>query len=857
MASVKQILEVEGKSLPVSNLDKILYPEAQFTKGQVIDYYTRVSPFILPHLQDRPVTMKRFPDGVDGKFFYQKNAPIYMPEWIPTFAVSRRSRNQKINYILLNDLPALIWSANFANLEIHPFLHQVPKTDQPTHIAFDLDPGEGTNILECARVALILRDVLKDMGLECFPKVSGSKGIQIYVPLNTNITYESTQPFAHAMAQFLEERESDLIISKMPKHLRAGKVFIDWSQNSETKTTICVYSLRAKTGIPYVSMPVEWKELSAAIKAGKKDRLYWQAADALKRIEKKKDLFQPVLNLKQKLPTEVMAYFQKSSSSKGRKRVNGKLSAYQAKRNFSRTPEPEDDKAQNKILKAGHRFVIQKHAASHLHYDFRLEMEGTLKSWAVPKGPPYKLNEKRLAMPTEDHPLGYLDFEGVIPKGQYGGGTVMVWDIGTYKVIDGHYQKGFLHITLEGKKLIGEWALLRSRKEKREVWFLSKIKKSMKPPSRKIEDSSALTNRSMEEIAAHPHVSWTSNYNSDQLEPESTLDLKALPASDLQFVDPMLAKLVDKPPNGSDWQYEVKWDGYRALVVRNKNRTIVYSRRGNILNRRFPTIANACAGLPDGCMVDGEIVAFGENGEPSFNLLQNSRGSYRKLHFYIFDLITYDSKDVRSLSFSDRRLLLERSVIPNLNEPVQLSDTFPATPEFLSAVKEQGLEGIVAKRINSSYESGQRSGAWMKYKTYHGQELVIGGYIPGNHGFDSLLIGYFDNEDKLIFITKLRNGFSPAIRRAVAAKFKGLETKTCPFANLPERRNARKGEALTAEVMRKCRWLEPKLVAQVEFTEWTPTNNLRHSSFAGLRDDKDPHTVRREREERITLPKSQ
>lgn len=503
MAKPKQYLEVEGREVAISNPEKVLYPVAHFTKAQVIDYYVRIAPYILPHLKDRPVTMKRFPDGVNGEFFYEKNAPKFTPAWVKTFAVSAQGRNTKINYILINDLPTLIWSANLANLEIHPFLHRAPEISRPTHVVFDLDPGEGTGVLECARVALLLRDVLKDLGLESFPKVSGSKGLQVYIPLNTNITYDSTQPFARALAQFLEDRYPELVVFKMPKHLRSGKVFIDWSQNAEFKTTVGVYSLRAKSERPYVSMPIEWRELSTALKADDKERLYWEPADALERIKKRGDLFASVLRLKQRLPADVAAYFDRSKlpSKAGKRTPAIALRKYEEKRDFSKTPEPAPNGAQQRGQDGSRQFVIQKHAASRLHYDFRLEMKDTLKSWAVPKGLPSKLNEKRLAMPTEDHPMEYLDFEGVIPKGQYGGGTVMVWDIGTYELIKGDYSKGFLHIYLEGKKLKGEWALVRSRKGEREVWFLSKVGKSAKKLLKKIENRSALSDRTMDEIA--------------------------------------------------------------------------------------------------------------------------------------------------------------------------------------------------------------------------------------------------------------------------------------------------------------------------------------------------------------------
>jgi len=510
----KQEFTVNGRKIPVTNLDKVLYPAAHFTKGQVIDYYIRVADFILPQLRDRPVTLKRFPDGVRGEFFYEKDAPKFTPDWIRTFPVPRRGRSHTdINYIVIDDLPTLVWLANLANLEIHPFLHRVPHLDRPTAIVFDFDPGEGANVLDCARVAFLVRDLLAELNLKSFPKVSGSKGLQLYVPLNVpSATYTVTQPFAKTLAELVAERHPDLVVATMAKAGRRGKVFIDWSQNSDFKTTVGVYSLRAKAAQPFVSMPVDWQELEDSVKADDADHLYFKPKAALQRLEKLGDIFKPVLSLRQKLPEEFLNQLRKTSANR-QTRVPRSLEEYRRKRDFTKTREPVPAPVRRSRQGSARRFVIQKHAASHLHYDFRLEMHETLKSWAVPKGPPYKRGEKRLAMPTEDHPLSYIDFEGTIPKGQYGGGTVMVWDIGTYELIEGDYYKGYLHFFLSGRKLTGEWQLIRGRKEgeKRDVWYLGKITASMRPVSQKRDDESAITGRSIEEIRTSSDAVWHSN----------------------------------------------------------------------------------------------------------------------------------------------------------------------------------------------------------------------------------------------------------------------------------------------------------------------------------------------------------
>ncbi len=486
-----------------THLEKIYFPQGGFTKGEMIQYYLAAAPYLLPHLKNRPVTMIRFPDGVTGEKFYEKNAPKFAPSWIKTFRVPRRHEPGEINYILINDAATLAWCANLAALELHPFLHRVPKLDQPTHVAFDLDPGEGADILTCARVAFLVKEILDGLSLASFPKVSGSKGLQIYVPLNRPVTYDATGTFAKAVAELLEQKHPDLVVSQMAKIKRRERALIDWSQNSGSKTTVAVYSMRGKRDEPFISMPVTWAELATAIKTKRSAALFFTPADALKRLKKNGDLFAPVLTLKQSLPKAFLA--QRAPAAP--------LQRYAEKRDFKQTREPGPVLGKKKNGKAGlsGQFVIQKHAASHLHYDFRLEMEGTLKSWAVPKGVPTELGVKRSAFAVEDHPLGYLKFEGTIPKGQYGGGTVMVWDIGTYELVGGSYAEGNLKLILHGKKLQGEWHLFRIRSDDdKPVWLIAKSGQPAKPISARQDDSSVLTRRSMARIAKDNDAEWQS-----------------------------------------------------------------------------------------------------------------------------------------------------------------------------------------------------------------------------------------------------------------------------------------------------------------------------------------------------------
>jgi bifunctional non-homologous end joining protein LigD len=295
------VVDIEGKHLKLSNLDKVLYPEAGFTKGQVIDYYVRIAPMLLPHLRGRPLTMKRYPNGVSGQFFYEKNCPEHRPDWVQTARVWSSGNNKWMNYCLAEDLPTLVWAANLADLELHTSLSLGKEILRPTFLVFDLDPGPPANIVQCCQVGLWVRDIFAELKLQSFAKTSGSKGLQIYVPLNTAVTYDQTKPFAHELARLLEKQHPNLVVSDMKKALRTGKVLVDWSQNDDHKTTVCVYSLRAKER-PTVSTPVKWEEVEKCLKKGDPSLLVFESNAVLERAKEYGDLFEPALQVKQKMP---------------------------------------------------------------------------------------------------------------------------------------------------------------------------------------------------------------------------------------------------------------------------------------------------------------------------------------------------------------------------------------------------------------------------------------------------------------------------------------------------------------------------------------------------------------------------
>jgi bifunctional non-homologous end joining protein LigD len=862
----KGSFNIDGRELHLSNLQKVMYPETGFTKGEIIDYYIQVAPVLLPHLKDKPLTLKRYPNGVDGMFFYEKRAPKYRPSWLKTTLVT--SDEHKIDYCLVNDLSSLVWVANLADIELHPMLGKKQDVDCPTQIVFDLDPGAPANAIDCAQVAVWLKEIFDKLKLTSFIKSSGSKGLQLHVPLNTPTTYEITKAFAKAVAMALTAAHPDCVVYDMKRSLRAGKVLIDWSQNDRSKTTILAYSLRAKPH-PFVATPLKWGEVTAALKKGNDPAsLFFEAKEVLQRVKKLGDLFADVLTLKQKLPKNALKEVAAAVPSGGTK-SSSKLAAYDAKRDFKQTSEPSGKSKSGKAVE--NLFVIQKHDASHLHYDFRLAMGGVLKSWAVPKTIPTTKGEKHLAMQVEDHPLDYASFEGIIPHGNYGGGTVMVWDTGKYRMLGGTpgeaWKKGLIHFELEGKKLKGEWSLIRLKQDSsgKFPWLLLKSGKSTKAISAKVDDQSAVSGRTMKQIAKQKTAAWESSRpakkrsrfahatkvkeeQDEDSDPDAALTDAERTRLMKRFIEPMKCLPVKKMPEGDDWVYELKFDGYRALAICSGGKTLLLSRNKNEFNARFPNLVEAIDKLPvKSAILDGEIVAMEEGGKHSFQLLQNYDGG--PLAYYIFDLLELNGKNLRNLPLHERKAQLAK-LLKSAKPPLFYSANLAGKPgDIWKAIQKQHAEGIVAKKQSSLYEAGRRSGSWSKVKAVNQQEFVIGGFTEpagARAHFGALLIGVYEGR-KLRFCGRVGTGFNEELLKSLAVRMKKLETKTCPFFNLPFARNSRWGGGITGSQMKLCTWLKPELVCEVQFTEWTGDASLRHPSFLGLREDKSAAEVVREK----------
>ncbi len=555
------------------------------------------------------------------------------------------------------------------------------------------------------------------------------------------------------------------------------------------------------------------------------------------------------------------------------------LTEYKKKRTFTKTTEPEGGKGSNKEL----RFVIQKHDASHLHYDFRLEMEGVLKSWAVPKGPSTNPDDKRLAMMVEDHPYDYRTFEGIIPKGEYGGGTVIVWDEGTYEPIDKiagikaqekHLLKqlkaGSLKVMLHGKKVKGEYALVKTNWKGENSWLLIKHNDKYASASDILKkDKSVISKKTIAQIEKTSDNIYGKAKKSSpkdivatvekKVEDKSTVKknskkpaLKGVPKKDFyDKLKPSLATLVDKPIDSDDWLYEIKWDGYRAIAFMNNKTRLLKSRNEKSFDEKFYPIFNALKDWGVNAIVDGEIVVVNENGMANFGALQNWRSEADgELLYYVFDMVWYDGYDLKELTLVERRAILSK-ILPE-DSLIRLSKDFDTSgTEFLAAAKKMGLEGIMAKRKDSIYEVDRRTPNWLKIKSNKRQEVVIGGFTKNDDTskpFSALLVGVYEGK-KFVYTGKIGTGFGVQTQKDMLALFEPLITDKHPFDEEPDINKPSRFRSNPP--LAKATWLKPQLICEVSYTEMTSDKVMRHPSFEGMREDKKAKEVVLEEEKKV------
>jgi bifunctional non-homologous end joining protein LigD len=799
-ASRDQVVTVEGHTIKLSNLDKVLYPTTQTTKADVLSYYAQVGPTMLPHLRDRPATRKRWPDGVaeiKGKkptVFFAKDLAAGTPDWVPRQTIKHKDHDN--DYPVINDLATLTWLAQLAALEIHVPQWRFGPNGQPQNpdrLVLDLDPGPGVDLATCAWIAQLVRDILRDIGHDPVPVTSGSKGIHLYAPLDGSQTTQQATEVARELARALESDHPDLVISSMKRSERDGKVFIDWSQNNGAKTTVSPYSLRGRER-PWVAAPRTWKELEDP------DLRQLEYEEVVARIA---DLGDPLAPLAPSL--------------------GDRLATYRSMRDRAKTPEPVPAEPPDQQAD-GFRFVIQEHHARRLHYDVRLEHDGVLASWAVPKAPPTDPKINHLAVRTEDHPMEYLTFHGTIPKGQYGAGAMRIWDTGSYR----------LHKWREGKEVI---VTLFGQPQ----GGLGGVRKY------------ALIHTGSGD--SQPEKNWLMHLmetDPEDLPGPSTVAIEERDSEEINFpeqVEPMLATLVDAAHFGDEegWAFEMKWDGVRTIAYLAGGRVKLLSRKGRDDTRAYFDVADELTKINvKTAILDGEVVVTDSAGRPNFGLLQHRINLTKPAdieraaraypaQLMLFDILELNGQSLIKKSYDDRRAILECLALSEPGSLIQVPPTFDGDLEAALATADHlQLEGVVAKRRNSIYQPGRRTHTWLKIKLHRAQEVVIGGWRPGqgrrSGGVGSLLMG-IPTEAGLHYVGRVGSGFNDRQLDDIEARLDKLSRKTSPFIDVPR------------EDARDAHWVTPALVGEVTYGELTEPGRLRHPVWRGLRPDKAPKDV--------------
>ena len=784
-------MEVDGRRLRLSNLDKVFWPKEGYTKGDLLSYYYNVAELIVPYLAGRPLTMKRMPDGIEGDFFYEKSAPSHTPDWLgrcPT--PSEESKGGVIDYLMIEDTAGLLFVVNLGCIEFHPLHARCELPGRPDYFFFDLDPFEPYSYDDVLIVARHVKAALDKLGLEGHPKTSGATGMQIYVPIETNWSYEHVRAFVGAIGRLILKADPEHVTMERRVENRAGHIYVDHNMNRAGANIASVYSIRPEPGAT-VSTPLTWDE----VESGGITPQDFRIDNVFERFAEVGDLFRGVLDS----PQDPAGAFEtvgvdatpvdRSAQVIARSK-DPDLGEYVKKRDFEETPEPAPGTEEG----GGNSFVIHKHSATRLHYDLRLEHDDALPSWAIPKGLPIVPGEKRLAVRTEDHPLEYGEFEGTIPKGHYGAGRVWIFDHGTYEPLEWDDKK--VSFRLHGERYRGlEWHLVKTRTD----WLVF--------------------------LASHQEA-----------------PLIELPP---QF-QPMMAEGGHEPFDDPKWRFEAKLDGIRALVYLSTDSTKLVSRNGRDLTSAYPELrALHEYVLSADAVLDGEIVAFDEDGKNSFEALQQrmnlaspkeiERASKKApVALVAFDILFHDGRDLTALELEERRTKLEEVV--EESERIQLAVYVEEKgKKFTKQVAQKlELEGVMAKKLGSKYRPGKRSKEWRKIKLTNAQDCVILGYTMGQGGraktLGALLVGAFDREDgDLVWIGQVGTGFTDQMLEKLMAELKPLKRKDSPVAD----------KELSA--VSGATFVEPDLVCEVEYREITKsTRKMRAPSFKGLRTDKSP-----------------
>lgn len=763
MSDSSQWTEINGKRLRLSNLDKVLYPKIGGTKAEVIRYYLEVAPCMLPYVKDRPMSFIRFPDGVSGASFYQKDRPANTPDWIQGL---KMGQNTIKDYIVINDVADIVWLATMACLEMHQMQVQKSHVHYPDHIVFDLDPSPGITFTTVKEVSFKLKEYLEEQGYATFVKTSGSKGLHLFIPILPNTHADEVKAKSKSLASSFVKENPSIATLHLPKKKRTNKILIDIYRNALYSTVVSPFSLRGKEGAP-VSMPISWESLGKV-----KSAQSFNMKSCMKYLMEKGDPWQNLQDQRVNLKTSKAIQVQMDVPLE-------KLEAYYSKRDFTKTPEP---KGALKMVRSN-RFVIHRHQASRLHYDLRLEDEGALKCWALPKGMPYRANEKRLAVQTEDHPVSYLSFKGSIPKGQYGAGEMDIWQTGTF-----------------------EWI---SRKKKSYSFLLKSAKKTQKYLIYQLNKEQ-----------------WLIECKNEDL-PESM---------DFSY-EHMLAKQVVEVPDGPDWLFEVKWDGIRVFLYIDDLNIQIKSRSGRDITETFPKIVEAASKLQcHTAILDGEIVVLDEIGRSVFkNVISrmHTKGAKKIAErartlpavLYVFDLIFLDGQKLFKRPLNIRQKWLAQVV--SQTQTIRASESVVEGESLFYAAKEMELEGIMAKRIKSTYQAGERSSDWVKIKFRNTTDCIILGFTSGQGNrhryFGSLHLGEFV-DGAMVYRGRVGTGFDS----------KGLATMHQILLAQPI---TKKPFTRTIQEERSSTWISPTLRCEIQYASMTDNGTYREPVFKRLLED--------------------
>ena len=770
-------VEAAGRRVRLSNLPKVFWPDEGYTKGDLLAYYWNAAPHLLPYLEGRPLTLKRMPNGIAGDHFYEKNAPAHTPDWVPRCLVEDDESGKRIDYLSVADEASLLFVANLGAIEFHPLHSRCDAPGLPDYLFFDLDPFPPITFEEVRAVALHVRAALDALGLTSHPKTSGATGMQIYVGIERGPSYEQARELVGRIGRMILKADPERVTMEWDVSKRSGKVFIDHNMNRRGANIAAVYSVRPEPGAT-VSMPVSWDEVEAGVEPGD-----FTIANAHARIPEADALFRPVLDEPADLRPALEAV---GVPAQVEAPTEGRLAKYGSMRDFTKTSEPPPAPVPGN----DDTFVIQKHDATRLHYDLRLERGGAMVSWAVPRGLPIVTNERRLAVHTEDHPISYNEFEGWIPEGEYGAGEVRIFDRGTYETLEWTDDK--VSFRLHGSRHRGEYHLVKTDRDW--IVFLGKASAESQP------------------------------------EPPPAFA-------------PMLAELWSEPFDDDRWRFEPKLDGVRALAYVWTHETKLVSRRGRDQTAQYPELASLARFVNAlQAVIDGEIVALDEEGRPSFERLQQrmnlqSPGEIEKarrripVQLFAFDLLWLDDRDLTGEPLEERRRLLEEVVTQT--GPMGFTLTVEGEgSKLFDAAAASGYEGVVGKRLGSPYAPGKRSKDWRKVKAVTRQDCVILGWTPGEGGraesFGALLLGAYDDR-VLRWIGQVGTGFTQAFLDALLPRLHELEVDDPAIDDAGLRRSS-KG----------ARWVRPELVCEVEYLQITKAGKLRAPSFKGLRMDKAP-----------------